>query len=88
MTPQGECTPLAWNATALPAEATALRLTFLAQDRGLGLGPLDVMVNDRIAARAEPGAGQAEVEVPLDPGPNRIATRLYLDRGQCSSQTA
>ncbi|GGG41830.1 hypothetical protein GCM10010964_31660 [Caldovatus sediminis] len=77
--PDGACVPLAWDATMLPAEATALRLSFVAQDRGLGLGPLDVMVNDRIAVRAAPGAGQTEVEVPLDPGPNRIVTRLYAD---------
>ena len=37
------------------------------------------MVNDRIAVRAVPGAGQTEVEVPLDPGPNRVATRLYAE---------
>ncbi len=48
---------------------------------GLGFGPLDVLVNDRIAARAEPSAGDASVEVPLDPGSNRIATRLYASDG-------
>ena len=77
--PDGACVPLAWDARVLPAEAAALRLSFAAQDRGLGLGPLDVMVNDRIAVRAVPGAGQTEVEVPLDPGPNRVATRLYAE---------
>ncbi|MBW8268944.1 caspase family protein [Caldovatus aquaticus] len=79
VTAEGACLPLAWDATVLPAEATALRLSFVAEDRGLGLGPLDVMVNDRIAVRATPGAGPTEVEVPLDPGPNRIVTRLYAE---------
>ncbi|MBR0664824.1 hypothetical protein GXW71_10720 [Roseomonas hellenica] len=73
------CQPVTWDGGALPDGARALRLSFIATDRGLGLGPLDILVNDRIAARAEPSAGQAEVEVPLDPGPNRIASRLYAE---------
>jgi hypothetical protein len=73
------CTPLAWDARALPDGATALRLSFAATDRGLGLGPLDLLVNDRIAARLEPAAGDLTAEVPLDPGPNRVATRLYAE---------
>jgi len=76
VTPDG-CQDLRWDARALPEGATALRLSFVATDRGLGLGPLDVLVNDRIAARAEPAAGEASVEVPLDGGANRISTRLY-----------
>ena len=77
----GECHALAWDARALPEGSTALRMGFTATDRGLGFGPLDVLVNDRIAARAEPSAGDASVEVPLDPGSNRIATRLYASDG-------
>ncbi len=76
-----ECRQLAWDARALPAGSTALRMGFTATDRGLGFGPLDVLVNDRIAARAEPAAGDTGVEVPLDPGSNRIATRLYASDG-------
>ena len=75
----GDCTPVAWGAAELPAGASALRLTFTTADRGLGLGPLDVMVNDRIAVRSVAVAGQNAVEVPLDPGPNRVAARLYAD---------
>ncbi|NKE46928.1 hypothetical protein HB662_19265 [Roseomonas frigidaquae] len=86
VTPAG-CTELAWDSRSLPEGATALRLRFATTDRGLGLGPLDVLVNDRIAARAEPelaagtrgNAGALEAEVPLDPGPNRITTRLYAE---------
>jgi hypothetical protein len=61
------CTPVAWGGAELPAGASALRLTFNTTDRGLGLGPLDVMVNDRIAVRSVAVAGQNAVEVPLDP---------------------
>jgi hypothetical protein len=76
-----ECRAIGWDARALPAGATALRMGFAATDRGLGFGPLDVLVNDRIAARAEPAVGEASVEVPLDPGTNRVATRLYASDG-------
>jgi hypothetical protein len=76
---EGSCTPVAWAGGELPAGASALRLTFNTTDRGLGLGPLDVMVNDRIAVRSVAVAGQNSVEVPLDPGPNRVAARLYAD---------
>lgn len=76
-----ECQPLAWDARNLPEGARALRMAFVATDRGLGFGPLDVLVNDRIAARAEPSAGETSVEVALDAGSNRIATRLYASDG-------
>ncbi|MBX9594524.1 MAG: caspase family protein, partial [Roseomonas sp.] len=69
----------AWDARSLPAGATALRLGFTVTDRGLGLGPLDVLVNDRIAVRAEATAGQLQAEVPLDAGANRVTTRLYAE---------
>jgi hypothetical protein len=78
VTPAG-CTPVGWSATSVPRDTTAVRLGFRATDRGLGLGPVDVMVNDRIAARVEAGSGEVAVEVELDPGPNRIQTRLYAD---------
>lgn len=74
-----DCTPVAAGGGELPAGATALRLNFSVADRGLGLGPLDVMVNDRIALRSVAVAGANAVEVPLDPGPNRVAARLYAD---------
>jgi hypothetical protein len=79
VTPVG-CAPLEWNARLLPEGATALRLGFAATDRGLGIGPLDLLVNDRIAGRVESaGSGEVVAEVPLDPGANRIATRLYAE---------
>lgn len=77
-----ECQPLAWDARELPEGATTLRMGFRTTDRGMGFGPLDVLVNDRIAARAEATGGDVEVEVPLDRGGNRIATRLYAGDGE------
>jgi hypothetical protein len=74
-----ECLPLAWDARAIPEGARGLRLSFHAIDRGLGLGPLDVLVNDRLAARIEFVAAETTVEVPLDPGGNRITTRLHAE---------
>jgi hypothetical protein len=72
------CETMAWDARTLPEGTETLRLTFTATDRGLGLGPLDVLVNDRLAARVEAAAqGETVVEVPLDAGANRIATRLH-----------
>lgn len=76
------CQPLAWTARVLPEGATALRMTVTATDRGMGFGPFDVLVNDRIAARTEPTAAGITVEVPLDPGGNRISTRLYAGDGE------
>ncbi|MGG5823967.1 caspase family protein [Falsiroseomonas sp. HW251] len=76
----GACETLAWDARTLPDEATELRLGLTATDRGLGLGPLDVLVNDRIVARVDAETGRETiVEVPLDPGPNRIVTRLHTE---------
>ncbi len=73
------CLPVTWGGSELPDGASALRLTFATADRGLGLGPLDVMVNDRIAVRTVAVPGQTAVEVPLDPGANRVSARLYAD---------
>mgnify|MGYP002780421780 CR=1 FL=1 len=88
----GECRSVALApAITVPPESTGLRLTLSAEDRGLGLGPVDALVNDRIAARGAPPAlkdapattrgalGEVVLEVPLDPGPNRISTRLYAE---------
>jgi len=76
---EAECLPLAWDARAIPEGTRGLRLSFNATDRGLGVGPLDVLVNDRIAARIEFVAAETTVEVPLDPGGNRVTTRLHAE---------
>lgn len=88
----GECRPVTIApAITVPPESTAIRVTLSAEDRGLGLGPVDALVNDRIAARGAPPAlkgaapttrgtaAEMTLEVPLDPGPNRISTRLYAE---------
>jgi uncharacterized caspase-like protein len=71
---------MSWDARTLPDNATALRLGFMTGDRGLGVGPLDVLVNDRIVARVDAVSGRETLlEVPLDDGPNRIVTRLHTE---------
>ena len=75
----GSCAALPWASATVPAGARALRLSVAAQDRGLGLGPMDALVNGRIAARTDLPGGHGVVEVALDPGPNRIATRIYAE---------
>ncbi len=73
----------------LPANAATVRLTVLVGDRGLGTGALDVFVNDRNAGRrdvAEPGKPMT-LEVPLDPGNNRIQLRVYDKQGTVFSET-
>ncbi len=78
---QGEaCTAMSWESRTLPDEATAVRLGFQTTDRGLGVGPIDVLVNDRIVARVDAVSGRETlIEVPLDAGPNRIVTRLHTE---------
>jgi hypothetical protein len=67
---------------ALPDDAGAVTLTISATDRGLGVGAEDVFVNGRNVGReAAPalvnGKGQAQVTVPLDPGPDQVVVRQY-----------
>ena len=73
----------------LPAGAATARLTVLVGDRGLGVGALDVFVNDRNAGRrAVPAPGQPmTVDMPLDPGTNRIQLRVYDSKGSVFSET-
>jgi hypothetical protein len=66
----------------LPDDAGAVTLTISAADRGLGVGAEDVFVNGRnVGRQAAPalvgGKGQAQVTVPLDPGPDEIVVRQY-----------
>ncbi|WP_376092399.1 caspase family protein [Roseomonas sp. CCTCC AB2023176] len=75
----GSCPPvtLTGNVVTVPPDSVALRLSLRAEDRGLGFGPLDILVNQRIALRGEPGKGT--VDVPLDPGVNSLSSRLYAE---------
>ncbi len=83
---QGDgCRAIAVNSAAdvaLPDDAAAVTLTISATDRGLGVGAEDVFVNGRNVGReAAPalvgGKGQAQVTVPLDPGPDEVVVRQY-----------
>jgi hypothetical protein len=79
------CAPLALDpnaATALPGGVTSLTLQVQAQDRGLGVGVMDVFVNGRnIGRQPAPalvkGSAGFGVTVPLDPGDNAIILRQY-----------
>ena len=75
--------------TPLPANAASIRLTVLVGDRGLGIGALDVFVNDRNAGRRDvTEAGKPmTLDVPLDPGSNRIQLRVYDKQGSVFSET-
>ena len=75
----GSCPPvtLTGNVVTVPPDSVALRLTLRTEDRGLGLGPLDILVNSRLASRGLARTGS--FEVPLDPGANTLATRLYAE---------
>lgn len=69
-------------------EATRLRLGIRVTDRGLGIGYLDVFVNDRNAGRyAPPDTGSTVVDVPLDAGTNAVTVRAYDGSGTIFSET-
>lgn len=77
-TDAGACEPVAVQrgvVPSLPASAGSVRITVKLTDRGMGLGPLDVFVNDRNAGR-QPAGGQT-AEIPLDAGENSITLRIY-----------
>jgi hypothetical protein len=90
------CTALAASrgtATVLPPNATRLRLKLRAEDRGLGMGPVDVFVNDRNAGRFSPPGSpgiraETTVEVPLDTGENIVQVRLYDGAGTVFAEAA
>ena len=90
----GACTPLALPATgalALPPAATGLRLALALAGHGGGIGALDVFVNGRAVRRRRgihANGPPATVEVPLDPGPDRIRLRLYDRTGALYGESA
>ncbi|MDA8051119.1 MAG: caspase family protein [Rhodospirillales bacterium] len=86
--PASACRPLPFRPTAtleVPAKAKDLRLTLSLSSRGLHSGPIDLFVNGRNAGRFPPPAPPAaattvateKVLVPLDPGPDQVALRIY-----------
>ena len=94
--PGDVCVPLTAPPGApayLPPDVVRLRLKLRVEDRGLGVGPVDVFVNERNAGRFPPPAtpgthAEATVEVPLDIGENTIQVRLYDSVGAVFSEAA
>ena len=77
----------------LPNGATRLRLKVHAEDRGLGMGVIDVFVNRRNAGRFPPPAfsgtnAEPTVEVPLDTGENVVQVRMYDGAGRVFAEAA
>lgn len=81
--PGAGCLPLAPDAIRVPQGVDTLRVSVRLTDRGLGVGAVDVFVNDRNVGRSQPAgvvAGASvdhSVDVPLDPGANEIQLRVY-----------
>ncbi|WP_337875063.1 caspase family protein [Elioraea sp.] len=75
--PAGACTPLDL-AQKVPETAGTVRIGLALEDRGLGLGPVDLFVNGRNLGRADPG-GQTRfgLDIALDPGRNVIEARAW-----------
>ena len=77
-------------ATSLPADAASIRLTVAVTERGLGIGPLDLFVNERNTGRSlvAAGAGTTTLSAPLDPGANLVQLRLYDGEGAVFTEAA
>lgn len=75
--PEGACAPIDPGAT-VPAEAASVRIGIALEDRGLGLGPVDLFVNGRNLGRADPGGRtRFGLDIALDPGRNVIEARAW-----------
>lgn len=71
------CTPIEPGAT-VPADSTTVRIGIALEDRGLGLGPVDLFVNGRNLGRADPGGRtRFGLDIALDPGRNVIEARAW-----------
>ncbi|WP_291297323.1 caspase family protein [Elioraea sp.] len=83
----GDCR--AHNAEApLPIGATRVRLGLKLEDRGLGLGSVDVFLNGRNVGRVDP-AGMAEIgiDIALDAGANALQVRAWDAAGRLFAET-
>lgn len=75
--PGEACATLEPGAT-VPAEAPTVRIGIALEDRGLGLGPVDLFVNGRNLGRADPGGRtRFGLDIALDPGRNVIEARAW-----------
>jgi hypothetical protein len=86
----GDCAAVALRRgvmSALPEGAARVRITAKLTDRGLGLGPMDVFVNDRNAGRQQTDGGVASADVSLDPGENNVVLRIYDTNGTIFSES-
>jgi hypothetical protein len=84
----GDCPSLA-PGQPIPHGASRVRLGLRLEDRGLGLGAVDVFLNGRNVGRVDP-AGMAElgVDVALDAGPNALQVRAWDAAGRLFAETA
>ncbi len=78
----GGCAPVAMAAGGggtLPPQASRVRVVARLAERGRGLGPIDVFVNERNAGRLPPPAASGDVtaEVAVSPGVSTITLRAY-----------
>jgi len=73
----GECRSFGADAP-LPQGTARVRMGLRLEDRGLGLGPVDVFLNGRNVGRVDPG-GLAEIgiDIALDPGVNSLQARAW-----------
>lgn len=91
--PSGDTCAVLRDATTasafLPPGASQARLSVVVADRGLGVGAMDVFLNDRnVGRQAVPVPGTPmTLDVPLDPGGNRIQLRVYDRHGAVFSET-
>lgn len=87
------CRPLALKPNTpivVPADAASIRLGVVVTERGLGVGSLDLFVNDRNAGRIPaPANGRALiVDAALDQGSNAVQARIYDKSGAIFTQAA
>ena len=73
---------------ALPHGTSRIRMGLKLEDRGLGLGPVDVFLNGRNVGRVDPG-GLAEIgiDIALDPGANALQARAWDAAGRLFAET-
>ncbi len=83
----GDCPGFGADAR-LPHGTTRVRMGLRLEDRGLGLGPVDVFLNGRNVGRVDP-AGMAEIgiDVALDPGANALQARAWDEAGRLFAET-
>jgi len=83
----GDCR--AFDAEAqVPLGMSRVRMGLKLEDRGLGLGPVDVFLNGRNVGRVDP-AGMAEIgiDIALDPGVNSLQARAWDQAARLFAET-